>query len=121
MIEMNLSTALAFYGALIMAGALALWFFTEITVQRVHTLVSKQNLWRCAFCAFSYLDEEATQHSTCPRCASINSATDKHVREVQTTTAPATDVSAETPDAPRRNPSRRKRPGAQNRGGRRRR
>ncbi len=123
MIEISLSTAIAFYSAIILAGALAVWLYTEIDTQRAQTLSAKQHLWRCTYCAFSYLDNAASGYSECPRCHSISAADDKHAREVRIAGAqtPPWLSRHEPSDTPRRNPSHRKRPGARSRGPRKRR
>ena len=122
MIEISLSTALALYGGIIITGTLLLWIYTEINVQRAQKVMTKQYLWRCTFCAFSYLDEEASAFSRCPRCGSITAHDDKGAREVKTPKPAAEACHAEEPpkEQPRRNPSRGKRPGARTRGPRRR-
>lgn len=125
MIELSLTSALVLYSAIILAGAFLVWCYTEANVRRAQRLMTKQDLWRCAYCAFSYLDEEATSYSTCPRCGSINDAAQGKARNV------ILHLPAETPawfaqhagaeeGMPRRNPSRQKRPGARARGPRKR-
>lgn len=121
MIEISLTAALALYSGVIGIGALILWFYTEATTQHAHKVLEKQNLWRCTFCAFVYLDEEAGNVSQCPRCQSLNTATDKGARYVAVAEAPHSNRDAIGPEEPpRRNPSRGKRPGARSRGPRRR-
>lgn len=80
MIEISLYTALALYGSLLLAGAIAVWVYTERTARRVHRILGSQNVWRCSFCAYTYLDENAVEMSTCPRCASINRIDDVGVK-----------------------------------------
>ena len=80
MIEISLTSALMLYSALIGAGTLGLWLFTEFTQQRVHRVLENQHLWRCTFCAYAYLDEEAEGLSTCPRCHSLNRIDDANVK-----------------------------------------
>jgi len=121
MIEISITTAAAFYSLLLLSGMLAAWIYTEIHVQRAQVAMAKQNVWRCAYCAFSYLDEEAVRLSQCPRCGSINAAEEKRLpRNPTPGVEPAADlVDGQAP--PRRNPSHQKRPGAQTHGPRRRR
>jgi len=121
MIEISLTAALAIYSAVLGLGAAFIWLYTEIRSRRTYRFLEKQHVWRCAFCAYTYLDEEAENMSQCPRCHSLNDATDKRVKEIQPQ-APAPEPALDLEkDQPRRNPSRRKHPGAKNRGPRRRR
>lgn len=120
MIEISLPTALIVYSGVIVAGAFLIWLYTEITTRRAYLVLEKQYLWRCVFCSYVYLDQDAIRHSTCPQCGSINSLDDKKARYIP---APKSLRAAEEPHAvqeSRRNPSRGKRPGARRRGPRRR-
>ena len=76
MIEIQLTTALALYSLLLAVLGLAIWVYTELSVRRPQQYLGKQFLWRCTFCACTYLDETAQSISQCPRCASFNSAAD---------------------------------------------
>lgn len=121
MIEISITAAAAFYSLILLAGMLAAWIYTEIHVQRAQIAMARQNVWRCTYCAFSYLDEEAIRLSQCPRCGSINTATGK---EVSQAVMPDGEMETALEDAqppPRRNPSHQKRPGARTHGPRRRR
>ena len=123
MIQLSLTQGLAFYSFLLLAGAVVIWLYTEITARRVHHRLEAQYLWRCIYCAYTYLDENAETLSQCPRCGSFNSLTDKHARFIKApraTLKPAQQPAATDDESPRRNPSRRKRPGARRRGPRRR-
>lgn len=71
MIEISLYTALALYGGVVLAGAIAVWVYTERTARRVQRILGSQYVWRCTYCAYTYLDEQAVDTSTCPRCHSI--------------------------------------------------
>jgi phage FluMu protein Com len=120
MIEISLSTALAIYSALIGFGAAAIWLYTEIRTRHAYHFLEKQHVWRCVFCAYTYLDEEAEMVSQCPRCASFNSIGDKDAKPVLPRTVAEPSAAEEVPvPPPRRNPSHRKRPKAQRRGPRR--
>lgn len=119
MIEISITTAAALYSLVLLAGMFAVWVYTEVSIQRTQTALSKQNVWRCTYCAFSYLDEEAITLSECPRCGSINAANGGRVPVNPEPGVPPVD-DEESGIAPRRNPSHRKRPGAQTRGPRRR-
>jgi len=127
MIEISLSTALAIYSALIGIGALGIWLYTEVSVQRHYQVLEKQYLWRCAYCAFTYLDEESEVYSVCPRCESINSIADHKTKFVPVPQHKLQSVNTwhdagiDDNEDSRRNPSRRKRPQARNKGPRRRR
>jgi hypothetical protein len=76
MIEIQLTTALAVYSLLLAFLGIAIWIYTELSVRRPQQNLGKQFLWRCTFCACTYLDESAQSISQCPRCASFNSPTD---------------------------------------------
>ncbi len=125
MITISLTTAVILYAGLILLGAATLWLFGELGSRRTLRVLEKQNLWRCAYCGYVYLDESAGLHSKCPRCNSINiieEAQDRVVarekeRFVEAHPPPVEPHNDE--DDPRRNPSRRKRPGAGSRGPRR--
>lgn len=117
MIQISLTHALALYSVLLGLLIAAIWVYTELTVRRHQLSLGKQFLWRCVFCGFTYLDENAERVSQCPRCRSFNSVEDEHARFVVTSTA-TVELPAELPHAedPRRNPSRQKRPGQRRRG-----
>lgn len=125
MITINLSTAVILYSALILLGAATLWLFGELGSRRTLRVLEKQNLWRCAYCGYVYLDESAGLHSPCPRCSSINiieEAQDRVVarekeRFVEAHPLPVAPVNEG--DEPRRNPSHRKRTRGTSRGPRR--
>lgn len=124
MIEISLTTALALYSGIIVLGTLTIWIATEISTRLSHRVLEKQHLWRCVYCAYVYLDREAQDVSQCPRCKSYNAASDKKARWVRV--SPSTERESPGDDtlleaAPRRNPSRGKKPGARRRGPRRRR
>jgi phage FluMu protein Com len=95
--------------------------YTEIRTRHAYHFLEKQHVWRCVFCAYTYLDEEAETVSQCPRCASFNSIGDKDAKPVlPRAAAEPSAAAAEVPaPPPRRNPSHRKRPKAQRRGPRR--
>lgn len=121
MIQISLSTALIVYSVVILAGALGIWMYMEITTRRAYLVLEKQYLWRCVFCSYTYLDADAVKHSECPQCHSINSMEDKRARFVQTAAGRA--AAKATPEAreeTRHNPSKGKKKGARHRGPRRR-
>ncbi len=119
MIEISLPAALIIYSAIIVAGAFFIWLYTEITTRRAYLVLEKQYLWRCVFCSFVYLDQDAVKHSTCPQCHSINSLKDEKARYIPVSKELKKDAPHEEREG-RRNPSRGKRPGAKRRGPRRR-
>ena len=124
MIPISLTSALVFYSAILGALVLAIWIFTEISVRRTYRVMGKQFLWRCVFCGYIYLDEEAEELSQCPRCESYNSVSDKKARffkarpqkQEPETKETASGIAAE----PERNTSHRKRPHQRHRGPRKR-
>ncbi len=121
MIPISLTTALALYSGVLLLLAVLIWVVTEIREQRTHTALEKQYLWRCVFCAYTYLDEAASTVSQCPRCGSYNAQDDKHARFVKPRSRVASGPATRGEEQPRRNPSRGKRPHTRHRGPRRRR
>ena len=119
MIQLEITEALALYSGILMALAAAIWIITGVNAWRSHRVLGKQYHWRCYFCGFSYLDEEAEQLSECPRCKSLNSAQDKHTREIKVHRF-KTDSSQDEKTEAHKNPSRRKRPHQRRRGPRKR-
>ncbi len=126
MITISLTTALILYSGVLAVTALVLWVYTELSTGRTLRVLEKQNLWRCAYCGYVYLDEGAGTLSHCPRCGIINEtgeAQDRLVRfgkEQAAADAPEPEDTGEA-EPPRRNPSHRKRTRPGGRGPRRRR
>lgn len=120
MIEISLTTALVFYSTLLGLMAFGIWIYTEITVRRTFNVLENQFLWKCVFCGYLYLDEEAESLSKCPRCESFNSVEDAKARLVKPRVHKAEAGHAEEPEVEQRNTSRRKRPHQRHRGPRRR-
>jgi len=117
MIPILLSTALVFYSAVLGLFIVGIWAFTEVSVRRSYFILEKQYLWRCLFCGYIYLDQEAEAISKCPRCESYNSVEDKHARFVRVRPVYKED---EGEGELRRNTSHRKRPHMRRRGPRKR-
>ena len=118
MIQISLPTALAFYSAILGVILVAIWVFTEVSVRRSYHVIERQFLWRCVFCGYIYLDEEAEKLSLCPRCESYNSVEDRLARYADT---PIHEEQTEpAPTGPRRDTSHRKRPHQRHHGPRRR-
>lgn len=120
MIEISLTMALALYTGCILAGTFVIWIYTEARTHHAYQVLEKQYLWRCVYCAFTYLDEAAERMSQCPRCHSINTIDDRGARFVRTR-LPDLEPELQREVDQRRNASRQKRPGAKRRGPRRRR
>ena len=80
MIEITISTAVLLYGAIILTGFLFLYMVSELRARHVYRVLEKQFMWRCAFCGFLYLDEDAVMLSKCPRCESYNTMEDARTR-----------------------------------------
>lgn len=119
MIEIDLAMAILVYSGVLAVIVGAIWIYTELSVRRPQQYLGKQFLWRCTICGLSYLDEEATRMSQCPRCESYNIA-----EEAQRSHRPVAVQAAaedEPRDRPRRSGSKGKRQGQRHRGGRRRR
>ena len=120
-IQIALTHALALYSAIFGIIIFLIWLYTGIAARRTHRSLEKQNLWRCSFCGYVYLDEGSWELSKCPRCESYNSADDKHAR--YTKLKGSKKEKAKKDDSQqmvKRNPSRHKRPGQKRRGPRRR-
>lgn len=128
MIQISLTTALLIYGGIIVVGFAFIYVLSELRASHMYRVLEKQFLWRCAFCGYVYLDEDALTVSQCPRCASFNTGQDAQDRAVSTSkqqaeTVFADDNAAQTDleTAPGRNSAKRKRHGQTHRGPRRRR
>ena len=120
MIQISLTTALVMYSAILGLVVFAIWAYTELTTRRSYHVLEKQDLWRCVFCGYVYLDERAERVSRCPQCGSFNSEDDKRARYVRSRRAsPRRQEPA--PAGPKRNTSHRKRPHQRRRGPRKRR
>lgn len=120
MIPISLSTAILVYSTMLAAIFLVLYLYTERGARRSQRLLAQQYLWRCNYCGFAYLDEQAEAVSECPRCGSLNDQTDGRPRDLRVGPIPSPPREAALPDDSRRNPSRRKRPTQRRRGPRRR-
>lgn len=121
MIEIQLKTALLLYAGALGILILGIWVYTEFSVRRPQRYLGQQFLWRCAYCGFTYLDEENEAISQCPRCESFNTAEDGQARLVPVgRRKSAGEPEPEEAQASRRNPSRRSRPHQRRRGPRRR-
>jgi len=120
MIQISLTAALVIYSAVIVAGALGMWLYMEITTRRAYLILEKQYLWRCVFCSYTYLDAEAVKHSKCPQCQAINSMDDPRARFVRQPGGQREETAAEARQETRHNPSKGKKKGARHRGPRRR-
>lgn len=122
MIQITLTTALALYSGVLLCGAIIIWLYTELHTRHKFWVLEKQHVWRCVFCGYTYLDEDDQPISECPRCQSLNAETDQHAKLVPNRKTAAQNVAkSETEEQSRRNPARRKNPGAKRRGPRRRR
>ena len=122
MIEISLTTALALYSILIGIGAFSIWLYTEIRTQHSHKRMRKQYLWRCVFAAVRILMRRRCICLYAPGVAAITRLRIKNARLLKATRdEKAQWVQAQTDKKTRRNPARQKRPGARNRGPRRRR
>jgi len=93
MIEITLSQALALYSAALGLTVSGIWLYTELSVRRPQRHLGDQFLWRCTFCACTYLDEAAQRISQCPRCESFNAVEEatsrsntSHIEETPQTT-----------------------------------
>ena len=121
MIEIQLKHAVPLYSALLGVVFLAIWIYTEITTRRTYRHFSEQFLWRCTFCGYAYLDEDAEVVSPCPRCGSYNEPGRKRSRALRAASGQTGEKKTSDEDEKsKRNPSRRKRPHQRRRGPRRR-
>lgn len=129
MIQIGLTTALLIYGGMLLFGFVLMYVASELRASRMYRVLEKQFLWRCTFCGYLYLDEDAIALSQCPRCTSFNAMDDAQDRAVTSSkqrlgvAGPEAEQDTEKADdaMPRRNPARKKRHGQSHRGPRRRR
>lgn len=77
MIEISLSLALALYSLILALIVFIIFLYTELSVRRPQQHLGEQFLWKCTFCACTYLDESQNPISQCPRCHSFNSLEDE--------------------------------------------
>jgi phage FluMu protein Com len=121
-IHISVTTAFLVYSIALAVIFLALYLYTEMGERKSHRVLTRQFLWRCVYCGYTYLDEGAEALSQCPRCRSLNDEAESRPREVQTRPGRRGQPAPEptSPEA-RRNPSRRKNPHRARRGPRRRR
>jgi phage FluMu protein Com len=121
MIQISITQALVIYSMLLVGAGIVVWVMAETTVRRYHRILGKQDLWRCFFCGYSYLDESGEPISKCPRCESFNTLDDREAKIHVGGMIEYEDVpNAEQLQSARRNPSHRKRPHQRRRGPRRR-
>lgn len=115
MIEISITEAFIFYSFIIAISGIILWSLSEFNTRKIYTVFKNQNVWKCNYCAFVYLDTEAEEISQCPRCYSYNvmSSNDKVIQQ--------SNDKNELEEEPRRNPSHKKRPHTRYRGPRKRR
>ena len=76
MIEISLTWALALYSIVLALIVLVIYLYTELSVRKPQQHLGEQFLWKCTFCACTYLDESGNPISQCPRCGSYNSLED---------------------------------------------
>lgn len=118
MIQLQLTHAVVLYAAVIGVLAIAIWIYTEFAVTRTRTMLTKQHLWRCTYCGYSYLDDSGVPVTRCPRCDNLNGADeaqDQHVASHYDAPEPAHAAPTDT----RKNPSRGKQKRGKRRGPRR--
>lgn len=121
MIQLELTTALALYSAVLAALGAGIWIYTEFSVLRPQRNLGRQFLWRCVYCGYSYLDEHADRLSQCPRCESYNTVEEKEGRQDPNLRHAVESAPGDERPKGRRNPSIKKRPHQRRRGPRRRR
>ncbi len=122
MIHISLTTAFIVYSLVLATIFMVLYLYTETRVRQSQQKLAQQFLWRCVYCGFTYLDEEASVVSECPRCHSFNDEAEVRPKALHSRGDDTEAITAgESFDEARRNPSRRKRPHQKRRGPRRRR
>jgi hypothetical protein len=119
MIEIPLGTALILYSSILLTLAFASWLYTEISTHHAYRKLEQQYLWRCVYCAYTYLDEKASRMSKCPRCASYNTAGDKGAKFVTPKKEKEAPQNTDEQQESRRNPSKGRRRTTRSRGPRR--
>ncbi len=116
MIQLQLTHAVVLYAAIVGVLAIAIWVYTEFAVTRTRTMLTKQHLWRCTYCGFSYLDDSGVPVTRCPRCTNLNGSNDAQDPLVAVRQSEAQD---EPHAEGRKNPSRGKQKRGKRRGPRR--
>lgn len=120
MIQLQLTHAVVLYAAIIGALAIAMWIYTEFSVSRTRTMLTKQHLWHCTYCGYTYLDDSGVPVTRCPRCTNLNGtgeAQDALIATGHSSDAPADALTQ--PSDTRKNPSRGKQKRGKRRGPRR--
>ncbi len=117
MIQLQLTHAVVLYAAVVGVLAIAIWIYTELSVTRSRTVLTKQHLWRCTYCGFSYLDDSGVPVTRCPRCENLNGSQEAQDRLVAAGHEPEASDQANVDT--RKNPSRGKQKRGKRRGPRR--
>jgi hypothetical protein len=102
MIEISITEAFIFYSFIIAISGIILWSLSEFNIRKIYTVFKNQNVWKCNYCAFVYLDTEAEEISQCPRCYSYN------VMPVENKAVQQSEGEIGLETEPRRNPSHKK-------------
>jgi phage FluMu protein Com len=117
MIQLQLTHAVVLYAGIIGILAIAIWIYTEFSVTRTRTKLTKQHLWRCTYCGYTYLDDSGVSVTRCPRCENLNGA--QEAQDALVITKSATEQNAHDQIDTRKNPSRGKQKRGKKRGPRR--
>jgi Zn finger protein HypA/HybF involved in hydrogenase expression len=73
MIEVEISTILTVYIAVILIGVLCFWLYNEHKAKNASMKIeSEKFFWFCTICANTYVDSKHKDISICPRCGSYN-------------------------------------------------
>lgn len=120
MIEISVTWAFIIFSFVILLVSAVLWYFSELNVRKIYNFYKEQYVWKCAYCAFVYLDADSEEISQCPRCSSYNVAYQEAGSAWRPEKGSGSNESM-IKEIRRKNPSRRKNPHARHRGPRRRR
>jgi hypothetical protein len=71
-IEVDISTAVAFYVFVSLILLLAGWIFFEARKDRRKYSAEEKYVWKCSICANVYIDSIHSSISRCPQCKSFN-------------------------------------------------
>jgi DNA-directed RNA polymerase subunit RPC12/RpoP len=121
MIEISLTTAILLYLAALAVLAAAIYVYTLLSAGRVYRSLENQYVWKCYYCAYTYLDAHAEQLSQCPRCGSYNVLGEESMASTRSEEGGPEKETELSTARPRRNPSHRKHSHRPHRGPRRRR
>lgn len=76
-IEIDISTAVAFYLFVSLIALLTGWIFFEEEKSEKEFSAEEKSIWKCAICTNVYIDSIHINISVCPQCKSYNERKEK--------------------------------------------